>query len=161
MLWSNYQDGKTVIMDASDRVISDAECGDQVGMRIYALYEDGIQWTDVEAPNASVALDMALERFDASLYRGTSTRWVEIGAYSLDLDEAWRIIEVPPVIPPCREDQDHAWEEVSCRGNGGGVLITDECRICGLIRVTDTWAQDPSGRQGLTSVSYRQPMDAD
>lgn len=66
-------------------------------------------------------------------------------------------IEIPPPVPPCSYGEDHhVWREVSTRGNGAGLLITEKCDRdkCGVIRTTDTWATGPGGKQGYTAVRY-------
>jgi len=67
---------------------------------------------------------------------------------------------VEPIAPSCCDDDDeHDWENASVLGHGGGVIITDECANCGLIRVIDTWAQDPvTGEQGLRSTAYEKDV---
>ena len=66
-------------------------------------------------------------------------------------------VAVEPIVPNCRDDDEHNWFEVSMRGHGGGVIHTDVCIRCGVYRTTDLWAQDPqTGEQGLTSVSYEE-----
>lgn len=54
-------------------------------------------------------------------------------------------------------DVGHEWKETSAQGSGGGVIVTETCCHCGLRRVTDTWATNPSdGTEGHTSVRYEQ-----
>lgn len=46
-------------------------------------------------------------------------------------------------------------------GNGGGVIIKEVCKNCGVYKITDTWAQNPyDGSQGYTTVEY-EPADDD
>jgi len=79
-------------------------------------------------------------------------------------------VTLQPEEPDC-EREDHDWksphsvlggmeESPGVQGHGGGVVISEVCAHCGIYRVTDTWAQDSCGRQGLTSVSYKD-ADAD
>lgn len=46
-------------------------------------------------------------------------------------------------------------------GHGGGVIIHDHCRHCGVQRTQDTWAQDPTTGSVLdcTAVSYARAAD--
>lgn len=74
-------------------------------------------------------------------------------------------VSVDPDVPKCTQDE-HEWrsphsvlggleENPGVQGHGGGVVITEVCRHCGVYRVRDTWAQDPeTGEQGLDSVTY-------
>jgi hypothetical protein len=53
-------------------------------------------------------------------------------------------------------------ENPGVRGHGGGVVIHEVCVHCGTLRVTDTWAQNPStGEEGLESVRYEAGKYAD
>lgn len=73
--------------------------------------------------------------------------------------------EITPDAPECSED-DHEWkspysvlgglkENPGVWSHGGGVVIKEVCRHCGMYRETDTWAQDmETGEQGLESVTY-------
>lgn len=79
-------------------------------------------------------------------------------------------VAINPDEPECT-GQEHDWqsplkvvggveENPGVYGHGGGVTITEVCAICGIYRVTDTWAQDPgTGAQGLRSVAYRAKDD--
>lgn len=73
-------------------------------------------------------------------------------------DTSSHTIVVDPLEPPCAEDDghdEHDWVEVGVRGNGGGVIVEERCRNCGLRKVTDTWAHNPSnGEQGFTTIQY-------
>jgi hypothetical protein len=95
----------------------------------------------------------------------TWTRW-RLGDVTADEDDRESsLIAVSVEEPDCEEDE-HDWcspHEVvgGCEQNpgvhchGGGVIIHEVCRHCGLLRTTDTWAQDPStGTEGLESVEY-------
>lgn len=89
------------------------------------------------------------------------TWWVH-GALekSEDGGETWSHVRdlrtrMDPDEPDCNEGEDHIYEHTGLRGNGGGVVVHETCSRCGLVRVTDTWAQDPyNGVQGLRSVKY-------
>ena len=48
----------------------------------------------------------------------------------------------------------HDWTKTGVSGVGGLVNVTEVCSLCGVRRITDTWAQDSRGRQGLTSIRY-------
>ena len=107
------------------------------------------------------------------------TSWVHISTWRRsvtidragDVDEAklgvvYHTVEIGPTEPDCAGGHEHEWtspfevvggirENPGCWGYGGGVIQHEVCPHCGLTRITDTWAQDPStGEQGLTSVEY-------
>ena len=67
-------------------------------------------------------------------------------------------VEIDPEEPAC-DGPEHDWRDYAVVGHGGGVVCTDRCHHCGLLRTVDTWAQDrSSGEQGLHSVSYEEPV---
>lgn len=112
---------------------------------------------------ASAADAIAFARGNLGEYDHEATTWVEVGVREVDADdepvqggaEEWDTVAIEPSEPPCPAGE-HDWEDCSGPyGHGGGVVYTDRCAHCGLLRRTDTWAQDRStGRQGLTSVEY-------
>jgi len=94
----------------------------------------------------------------------TRTIWVELKAQScVDEDDyASAMVQIDPAEPACVDGAvGHDWRTaVGPRGHGGGAVWWDECRRCGVLRQTDTWATIPqTGEQGLRSVEYR-PGDA-
>jgi hypothetical protein len=93
-------------------------------------------------------------------------RW-SLGDLVVDEDREAHTIAVEPDEPECSsEDEEHEWvtphevlggieDNPGCWGHGGGIIQHEVCRHCGLLRTTDTWAQNPeTGEQGLTSVEY-------
>lgn len=76
-------------------------------------------------------------------------------------EEVSQILDLPidPPEPACEiKDVPHTWVEVGEHLHGGGVMIEEVCDLCGLRRLTNTWAQSPrTGKQGLRSVRYEQP----
>ena len=67
-------------------------------------------------------------------------------------------ITVEPEEPRCTEF-DHDWKSSGVYGHGGGVVEKERCSHCGMIRISDSWDQDPvDGEQGLRSVEYRQGL---
>ncbi len=128
-------------------------------------------------------LDEAREAADAWARDGSyddesSTVWVEIQILDparyepradsvRDAIEETVTVQIDPRAPRCAEGRarEHEWispieivggipENPGVWGHGGGVVITEVCAHCGCARKNDTWAQDHSGRQGLTSISY-------
>lgn len=118
------------------------------------------EWTgeriEIEAPDAAAAAQEYVDGGDFG--GGTSTTWVNVfvappGA----LDDFERVkITVDPDEPDCDScEGEHDWVEISVRGHGGGVIVDDRCRFCGIEMRTNTWAFDPEdGVQGLRSVCY-------
>jgi hypothetical protein len=130
-------------------------------LRAYTLEQDGVELEVVATSDEDAeeqARSWALEGDYGDL---TKTLWVEITYWSEVDGAAARTnrqnirVQIDPQEPPCVDGQDHEWEEASVQGHGGGVITTEDCERCRLRMVTDTWAQDHCGRQGLTSVSYR------
>ena len=65
-------------------------------------------------------------------------------------------IAIEPEAPTCANNSDgHDWRDLYTTGSGGGVLITERCHTCQMLRHVDTWAQCPvTGEQGLHSLRY-------
>jgi hypothetical protein len=86
-----------------------------------------------------------------------STCWVDARITARGVDYELRSIAVDPGEPECDSEHEHDWHETGVQGHGGGVMVYETCRHCGVERVTDTWAQRPdTGEQGLLSISYEQ-----
>jgi hypothetical protein len=143
-------------------------------MKEYLVWfgEDGLD--DAELIIADSAEEAASKAFDSAfdvtkdfgdLQR---TNWVTAqvlrgednlyGKYPLETVK----IPVDPVEPDCPTNElgKHIWDDddADVRGHGGGVRVSTLCKNCGLLRVEDTWAQDPvDGEQGLESVEYEWP----
>jgi len=113
--------------------------------------DDGNCPLDIEASSAQEAAE---EYFEAGSWAESDpedgTYWVRVRVWELvsdgnpaDDEEATdHLFEVKPLEPDCESAaQRHQWEHHSCRGNGGGVIVTEVCGRCGLLRHTDTWAQ--------------------
>lgn len=99
----------------------------------------------------------------------TVTVWPRYYVYAYVVDDvddsSTHRVAVDPKEPPC-SNLLHNWqaeyavvggvkENPGVWGHGGGVRINEVCASCGLLRVTDTWAQNPdTGEQGLQSVEY-------
>lgn len=115
---------------------------------MYNIMEEGYTFNQVEANSAEEALNKAEELVgtpDYSLYNidnypARITWWAV--AVENDEDRAHRDYYIDAVEPVCLEDE-HNWRERECRGQGGGVLVTEVCKHCGWTRYTDTWHQDP------------------
>jgi hypothetical protein len=87
-----------------------------------------------------------------------------------DGDDEPITITMEPEEPDC-DEHDHNWALPSwlvggiesnpgCWGSGGGVRCHSVCLICGLERITDSWAQNSNtGEQGLDSIKYRDDED--
>lgn len=136
---------------------------------------------EIEIPDAESAEDAAQEYVDGGDWGDRSeTSWIRVYVWQtalaldddgepidLTIDRDSHTVTLEAEEPDCTED-DHDWqspievvggieENPGVWGHGGGVIITEVCAHCGVYRVTDTWAQDPStGEQGLESVEYRE-----
>lgn len=130
----------------------------------------------------TVAEDYAIDELRAALPAGAKADWA--GSSNTDAqgdttediriewcdehgDDEWVTITVPAEDPDCDVEGGHDWqsphqvvggikENPGVSVHGGGVIITEVCSRCGIYRITDTWAQNPStGEQGLESVEFR------
>jgi hypothetical protein len=72
-------------------------------------------------------------------------------------------VTIEPSVPDCDDDHsEHEWEDdgregfgAVVTGHGGCVVLQHRCTHCGIVRITDTWAQRrDTGEQGLESVRY-------
>lgn len=130
---------------------------------------DGTAEIEIEADTAQEAAQEYVDGGDWG--DGTSTIWIDVSCTPLDengekvTDEAkWVTITLEPDEPKCSDGKGHDWtsegeggleENPGVFGNGGGVLIYQHCRNCGLRKIIDTWAQrTDTGEQGLRSVEY-------
>lgn len=131
---------------------------------------------------ADTADDAAQQYIEDGEWDRSTTSWhdvtvVEVGPDDEPLnegDEEEITVTLNPDEPECEEEHEHEheWESPyellggikenpGCWGHGGGVIITEVCRHCGIYRDTDSWAQRPdTGEQGLESVTYREADQA-
>lgn len=103
----------------------------------------------------------------------TRTIWIDVAVRNIDDDSdfAGTTVALDPKPPRC-DGEDHQWaaphellggcrESPGVSGHGGGVIIREVCRHCGIYRITDTWAQrQDTGEQGLRSTRYLPADDA-
>jgi hypothetical protein len=127
--WSAVDDGGAIIE-------VEAETGEEAAQE----YVDGGDWGDVD-----------------------ETTWINMRVWQTTVsgqrvNEESHTIALDPPEPECTEAE-HEWKQTFVRGNGGGVIVTEQCTHCGLKRYTNTWAQNPAtGEQGLESVTYEQAI---
>jgi hypothetical protein len=134
---------------------------------------DGNADIEIEAESAT---DAAREYVEGGEW-GDGPAWIDVHVTPLnddgdEMEDASETITITieATEPDCNDGEDHDWRSPHCVvggikenpgvwGNGGGVIITEVCALCGAYRITNTWAQRPdTGEQGLESVTYR---DAD
>lgn len=116
---------------------------------------------DIEASSPA---DAAREYVDGGDWAPSlSTYWISVWCRLHPDGETVRVkIQIDPTEPPCCDDGEHDWRYESVRGSGGGVRHTERCPKCGVVLLTDTWAQDPcDGEQGLRSQAYILPDELD
>jgi len=144
----------------------------------YDLIEEEYHYDTITAPDLAAALKVAVNAVDAADYADTDgpcarTIWVDVVVINCaDRDDCGRAsVTLDPAAPDC-SSHEHAWqsplsvvggvgENPGVHGHGGGVIITEVCRNCGIYRETNTWAQrSETGEQGLYWVGYREADDA-
>lgn len=156
-------------------------------MALYVVTDGEGSDVVIEAPTAEEAAQEFIET--GAYEPPTATEWVDVRVAALPPDsglepgDEWlseglreslewdRVtVRIDPEEPECSATDGHDWrsphsvvggvkENPGVWGHGGGVIITEVCRHCGVYRVTDTWATRPdTGDQGLRSVEYR-PAD--
>lgn len=125
-----------------------------------AADESGVE---VEFPGAKTAEEAANEYISEGYDREDKTYWVSVSVWQRAVDANGEVFtidagdftpEVEPEVPGCTENE-HEWEQTHVRGNAGGVIVTEWCKHCGCIKVTDTWARH-GAQEGFTSVEYRE-----
>lgn len=153
-------------------------------MPLYTMAEDGNNaWEEITAKDLDDAKqqlrewaadsDWNMDTYDSStiqvdyqLYEG---RW-EPGNDADPVYEYTHTFE--PTAPDCTDGREHDWiatvehegglaENPGVQGHGGGVIIHDHCKHCGVQRTQDTWAQNPStgAIMDCTVVSYAEAPD--
>lgn len=105
------------------------------------------------------SIDAALDKYVQERTPDERTYWEKVRiAPEGEEAEGYIKVAIHPREPACVDDDEHDWEVVSVAGNGGGALIKERCRCCGIVKITDTWATDRvDGEQGLISIRYAQP----
>lgn len=100
---------------------------------------------EVEMDSASYTLrdnadnEETIEADDVAGARAQAREWVLGGDWDLSRGSVWIDVDV-----------------LAACGHGGGVIAHETCATCGLVRVTDTWAQRrDTGEQGFRAVTYR------
>lgn len=116
-------------------------------------------------PDAESGLEAAEEYVaDGEWGEITSTEWVSVQTWRIcdgeRIEEEIHKVTLEPGEPDCVELENHEWFFSSFYGHGGGVVEKEICSHCGVIRISDSWAQDSyDGEQGLRSVEYREARD--
>ena len=118
----------------------------------YVVWDESGEKVTIYAASAAEAAEEYVESGnwdDSSNQSVFHDVWVHDGE-----DTSSHTVVVAPEEPEC-SGHEHDWVETYVRGNGGGVLVEERCRNCGLRKVTDTWAHNPSnGEQGFTTIQY-------
>lgn len=137
-------------------------------MKLFKCWDMHGDSVRIEADDAASAAQEYVSDGDyptPDLLEQVGTYWVRVTAIEIlgededgedvDGDRTTHMIPVDPSEPPCSYKRGHNFRQDSARGHGEGVVVVEVCHICGLEKITDTWAQCPvSGIQGLRSVRY-------
>ena len=110
--------------------------------------DDGNCPLDIEAESAQEAAQEYVDGGDWG--EATETQWISVNCWLLDedghpgdnCDVETVLVEVDAEEPECSHEQGHEWLHRFTRGHGGGVIVTEVCGRCGMVRTTDTWHQD-------------------
>jgi hypothetical protein len=136
--------------------------------RKYTASIDGGQGgqTVIMARDEQAAIRRAVAWVRDGDWNSTATIWVDLRIEDARGDLVCiQSVSVNPDPPDCVES-DHDWiapvevvggceENPGVWGHGGGVIIHEICRHCGVTRRCDTWAQNPAtGEEGLDAVKY-------
>lgn len=139
----------------------------------YELMEQGYVFDTVEADDAESALDDQSPNYADYSGDGDEQGTVFVEWYARNVDDrddyASRSYTLSPPEPVCPSANAHDWqspvelvggisENPGVWGHGGGVTISECCMCCGMRKLTDTWAQNPTdGTEGHETVSYSEP----
>jgi len=153
----NGYDDDTVDIDVTEICPSD-EFTSHIKITLDDVYLVGDQYSgqeSIRADSPEEAIDKYLDGGNWTPEEG-GTVWYTITAVDRDGERSERKVSFDPPEPKCAEGMGHDWQSPRVSGHGGGVIIHEVCAHCGLRKITDTWATDPTdGEQGLTSVEYR------
>ena len=129
-------------------------------MAKYNIIENDYSFETIEAESAAEALEL-VDPPEASDYSPGPTFWIQWTAVNVDDDDDHdsKTFTVQPTEPECEAGHEHEWSDHDpVQGNGGGVRYSERCEHCGVVRRTDTWAQNPTnGTQGHTAIEYVEP----
>jgi hypothetical protein len=115
--------------------------------------DDGSGERDIEADSAREAAEEYARSCDYDT--DDKTIFVTVAVKDSEGDSQSIKVVFDPDEPDCEDGYEHEWREDSRQGNGGGVIVVDECCWCGARRTTDTWATDPDdGSQGHRTIRY-------
>ena len=139
--------------------------------------QDGHYGENFEASDDDAALAYAEAWLRTGDYDRRQTLWldaevIQLAADGTCLDTLGPVsVTLQPDVPSC-VGEEHVWcspyhilgglkENPGVWGHGGGARIKEVCSECGMYKLTDTWATNPSdGTQGHTSVEYLPADDA-
>lgn len=120
----------------------------------YLIYnEDGheSQVAAVDEEHAARASCGVPPRVESQVHRLWVGRWDRRRKRNTVQMEQIRVV-VDPVEPHCSEPR-HEWDDAPVRGVDGGIVYTEECTICGLVRRVSTAEIDENG-QRYRSIRY-------
>ena len=131
------------------------------------LVNDGNCAIEIDAASSSEAAQIYVD--DGDWEPCNKTWWCHVTTWQEQdgevINQESHMVAVDPDEPSCDADY-HEWysphslvgglkENPGVFGHGGGVVVVEICRHCGLTKTTDTWAQcRQTGIQGLTSIEY-------
>jgi hypothetical protein len=120
--------------------------------------DDGSGKRDIEAASAREAAEEYVRGGDYDPSDGTI--FVSVDTENHEGSEEQVTVVLNPPEPECLDQYSHDWRRDSVQGNGGGVIQVDECRWCGSLRTTNTWATNPDdGSQGHRTIGYSAARD--
>jgi hypothetical protein len=136
-------------------------------MTTWTLSDDSGNEETIEAEDLRKAMAMARAWADGDWDTESGPVFVDVDIADENGNTVAWITEVfDQDEPHCLRGETHDWEaphelvggiaeNPGVQGNGGGVICTEVCMVCGCARVTDSWATNPNnGTQGHTTVSY-------
>ena len=117
---------------------------------LWQCEDGGHCWDSDDAEDTVLASDYC-DDADAPTFRVTITSTHRLSGEIVEASDTHE-----PSEPVCVDGGAHEWAHAEVRGNGGGVIQTDRCVLCGAERHTNTWATDTATGETLPFpvVSY-------
>lgn len=129
----------------------------KVELFTYTL-SDGHSTLEIQAADFDDAAEQAEEWVrDGDWDASDGPTWVDVRILNEDGDYEGEVeVQIDQPEPDCTHEDGHDWQDhIGARGYGGGVIYTDRCEHCGLLRTTNTWATRPdNGTEGHEVVTY-------
>lgn len=143
-----------VTAEVAEQIVAAA---DAAPANTFTLVDDGVEH-EIRAVDLDDAREQAEEWASEGDYDlSDGPVWVDVRILDADGDVVDAVtVQIDQPEPDCTHTDGHDWQgHKGPNGHGGGVIYTDRCPHCGMLRTTNTWATRPdNGTQGHRVVTY-------